>query len=319
MKKIIAFFLLLPVLGMAQSDNDTVKYEIISNNPNFTYVAGGPSLDFAFTQHNLTMLAAGVSGMFVHEKFSANLDTRFHILDRWRERDLPDLTTRSINDPKMSMDLQLLGTYYIYNDTKKSEKMINLKQSGNTIYVMKIPAMSSFRLGADLGLRTGRTWFSFDSRSVTLTDSLGNDTTAFAGSWDNNISSYFRQSVLRFGLSVSMVNDLKVNAKDYGERGGRWMHKITAHGLFGFGQQFDNVAVPNPSPWFDVPTGTYDLNPGMTYNKLGMGVGYEATQWLDKFTYAYNLELGVWPGPEAEAFERIFMEFKIKLLFGTDL
>jgi hypothetical protein len=47
--------------------------------------------------------------------------------------------------------------------------------------------------------------YSVERNNPNLSDSLGNEQSVYSGEWDYNISSYFKQSVLRVGLSVSVV------------------------------------------------------------------------------------------------------------------
>lgn len=318
---IILLLVSAQLFAIGQKTEDPVTYELIRNNPNFTYVGGGLAADFNFWQPNFTMLALGPTGMFVHERFSADVNGRFHLLDRWKDRELDESSvyTQAVTHPNSTWDLQLGGSYYIYNSTTEEEKPLTLDRLGNIVYMTKIPMKTSLRLGADLYFRTGKTYYNFRGQDVSALDSAGNDYDIQAGWNQETVSSYLKQSSVRAGLSMTWMNDILIKTEKYGEKGGRWMTKVHLHAIFGFAHSIEDVVVPG-NVFFGVNGGTYDISTNMTYKSIGGAFGYEGMYFLPNFTYSYVLEFGLLPAPSTQWFaNQVFATAKVRLMFGAEL
>lgn len=320
MKKVLIFIALgLSQLSIAQKD--TVKYEMISDAPNYTYWGAGASYTLSIDRFNFPLVGFGIDGVFMHENFSANFHSNLSLFEHLTDFSFnghPD--HESIYEPEKSRDIGFNASYFFINNVKTVTQAVKLKQSGNVISITHIPAKTSFRIGADIGFSTGVTYYNFGDAMLNGIDNSGN--TAILESRDENaaVSTMFNQHILRLGGTRTKTTKFKINTDMVGVRVVQDYTRIYGHVLVGLGQKMDNIFYLTPDILGNEIYTEYDITTDAPMLPVGLAVGYEYyIMKPNKLGVSWIGELGLMPGPKYALQNNVYLQFRIRIHYGQFL
>lgn len=318
MKKLSFVVVLLASLA-AQGQSDTVKYQMLNDDPNYSYWGAGLTYDLSIDQFNFPLVGFGLDGIFMHEKFSANFHSTYNLFERLTDFSFNGQPQHeSIYEPEKSREIGFIGSYYFKNDVETLDQNVRLKSSGNTVYVMEVPAKMSTRFGADLGFFTGVNYYNFGDATLTGVDLAGNTATLDSQDEDRAVSTMFNQSYLRVGVNRTKASNFEVITDQYGKKHTRDFTRIYAHFMYGFGQKLDDIFYLTPDILGNEIYTQYELTTNATFSAIGGAIGYEYYT-MNKLGISYIAELGIYPGPKYSLGNNAYLDIKIRFHYGQFL
>lgn len=313
------FFILvsfgLTLSANAQNAEDTVVYSKIYDNPEYFWIGGGASYDLSLNQYNMTLLAFGIDATVMHPKFSLNLYSRYHLGERLTNYGTNGQPrAESIYEKEHSRDISFLGSYYLTSSIKDVEQTFTLKKSGNTTYVSTLPALMDTRLGIDVGLSGGFTYYNFGDATIDGINSEGTKITLASQDENQAITTYFTQKVLRVGLSRVKTTDARIKTDLFGVKEMKDYTKIYMHAQLGFGQSVDDILIESNFARFDI-------NTRMRWLPYGFAMGYEyySINSAKNRGSSWIAEFGLMPGPFESYLNNFYLDVKLRFHFGKSL
>jgi len=123
------------------------------------------------------------------------------------------------------------GTYFFKKYLEQVEVTIGVKSSGNTHYVVSVPAKMLKKTGVRLGFRKGFQWYH-------LADEGFKSDVVFD---TEDQSTYLNYTQIRLGIARAKTTNLFVNLKGYGDRTNSSSSLIYADIILPISQRFDDV------------------------------------------------------------------------------
>ncbi|OIQ36324.1 MAG: hypothetical protein BM555_02860 [Crocinitomix sp. MedPE-SWsnd] len=320
MKKYLSLaILLLSLNGFSQSSEDTVRYEMLSDKPIYSWWGAGLSYDISVNPYNFTLAAFGVDATFMSEKFRANIYSRLHLAEALTDFSMNGHpSVESVYEAEKSRDFAIDGSYFITENTKTERQEVRLKGGNRSKTVMIIPAKVSYRYGADLGFSSGVSYYNFGDATLDGIDEDGAQASLQSATENDAISSYFSQHVLRIGASRTKTARFKVDTDLFGKKSVQDYTRLYVHGLVGFGQKLDDVLVPFPNTvGLDLFT-RYDISTNANFFPVGAAIGYEYYV-MKKMGVSWIAELGVKPGPKYSTGNNAYLDIKLRFHLGQFL
>ena len=301
--------------GRTQSESDTVYYTKLHDNPKFSWIGGGASFDLDLNRYNFTAFAVGFDGIFCTPKFSLNMYSRLHLLERLTNFSLNGQpSVSSIYERERSRDISFLGSYYFKSKISDELNTVQLREFLNVIYVIEILNKEDKRFGIDFGISGGFTYYNFGDAKLDGISTAGISAELFSKTENDAITTVFTQKVLRAGFNRTTSQNVKIKTEQYGILQEKSMAKHYFHVLYGFGQNVDDVLL-------DVDFSRFDINTNMNWLPLGFGIGSDHYYFKTKKKIATStqIELGLMPGPFENYFNNFYFDWKVRLHFVKDI
>jgi hypothetical protein len=320
MREFTYLVLMLTALSShAQDSTQNVRYEMLLDKPSYTWWGAGLTYDVSLNTRNLTAVAIGFDATIMSPKFSANLHSRLHFAERITDGLINgNPITESIYIAEKSRDIGINMTYYFNSKVSSENQKLALRQKGSNKTMTLIPANISRRIGAEIGFSTGVTYYNFGDAMISAVDPDGLLVELESKNKNEAISSYFTQSIFRFGMSKVKTLRYKVSTDLFGKKSSQKYSRLYAHGLLGFGQKLDDVLEPFPNiVGLDLYT-QYDINTNAKFFPFGAAIGYES-YIMKKVGLGWIVEAGILPGPNNNHLNNVFLDFKLRFHLGQFL
>lgn len=309
---ILAVLLSLNVISQ-YSEQDTVRYTKIYDNPNYRYFGGGISYDLSINDYNFTLAAFGLDASYLGNKFYASIGSRFHLGEKLTNYvSKQEAPNRSIYEEEKSRDISLNATYFISSVKKRKDMDVSLKTTRTTNYIMFVPVDVSIRIGVDVGLSFMTTYYNFGTVNLKGIDVNGNEV-----DFNGMASTYLSQKILRLGVSRMKSKNFKVKTDRYGDKVSTGFSKFHFHTLIGLGTELDDIL----ESFSDETAGTQvyrqlDINTHAEILPIGGAIGYESSGVGKIMNIGYVIELGLMPGPSYSIVNNVFLDVKLRFNFG---
>ncbi len=305
--------------------DDPVIYSIVENNPDRMFMGVNFNYQAGISVYNMSLLTVGLDAVVLSKRFRLDLESRLDIDDRLSTGFFNQPYAFSIYQTEMSRDFSVIGTYYFKSEVKREEATeVNVARVGNTIYQIVIPVDHSYRMGIDLGLTSGVTYFDFGNKDVAGTDMLGNTDTLISSTTSRTISSYYNYGILRLGISRGVASNLVIDTDKYGQKRKSGISKIYGQILLSVYGMVDDIFVPqninNPTD----PYVRYDINQGLKRVPVGLCVGtnfYNTGAYLKRagVGVGFDAEVGILPLPVTSFKNLVYLDLKMRIGFSKYL
>jgi hypothetical protein len=313
---LIAF---IAVMASARAQSDTVQYQMLNDDPNYSYWGAGLSYGFSIDRFNFPLVGFGLDGIFLNEKFAVNFHSTYNLFERLTDYSMNGHPIHeSIYEAEKSREFGIMATYFFLNDVSKIDQSVKLKQSGNTTYVMLIPAKRSLRFGADIGYFAGVSYYNFGDATLNGIDQNGNATTLESRTENAAVSSMFNQQLLRIGANMTKTSKFEVDTDKYGKKRTQDFTRIYLHALIGFGQKLDDIFYFTPDILGNEIYTQYDITTNGIFLPVGAAIGYEYYT-MNKIGVSWIAELGLMPGPNYSIVNNMYLDLKIRFHYGKFL
>lgn len=327
LSKRVSYSLLLILLFYAdnvlcQSDSDTVYYDMIHDDPTYSYLGFGVSYDVSVNDHNFTMAAIGLSATYYdfEKKFLGTMRSRFHLWEEianYNNKGFPKI--RSIYETEKSRDFTLEGTFLLSQQVRTARSMITLDKKSNIEYVTEVDALKAEQYGIGLGVRFMTTYYNFGDSDLTGVREIDGKEVEISGI----TSSYFTQQVLRFSFSHVVVQDFEISTDKFGNRSFSDLFRFYSGLQFGVDQTLDDVLeteVLDDGDQIQEIGFRYNINETVELLPIGFFIGYEAMGGISKGwsgSLGGRVEVGLMPGPKNYFLSNIYGDLTVIWEFGS--
>lgn len=287
---------------------DTIYYNVLSNNTNFTYFGAGLNYDVTVNRAMVSVVSFGLNSKFINKRIEFNIDSRMHFSDGMSF--IGEQTEiHSVKPYTKPRDASLQFIFYLINKNKVKENLVYLGKEGYTVYNIKIPMNVSYRIGVDASVDKG-------AHSFALNDF--NDYRSMDGGIHEDehrkSSTVHRFITFGYGLNFTKVDRISLSTKKYGETSFASIKRFTVKLNYLISSSLDDVeAVYNYS-------GT---QPSYSYKKrlsvdhidrsiLGISLAYENYVFSEFPNGGYKFEIGIKPGVKYNFYDLLYFDFKFR-------
>ncbi len=294
-----------------KAQSDTILYELVENNINYSYLGGGLSYDLDLTGYNISIGTLGLNAKFYNPKFESNIRWRHHFLEGDR---LLENSVSSIYQKEASNDIELGFNYFFRNKTVQNEVAVTLGKSGNTTYMTFVDAKSSKRFGFETGLKKGVTFYNFGDHEFETESVVGNIN--HPPLFEPKAATYMNYTILSLGINKVEVEGLTIITKRYGIKETHSFEKIYGKVLFMLSSEFDDVLVTH-----DATESTPEYSEIYSVNEIdrlpiGFRIGYEIYSTGKLLDGGWAIEAGIDPGAGGNVVNNLALNLKLTINLG---
>jgi len=317
-----SFLLTITLFGQNKKieNNSVLKYDLLTNNTDFSYFGAGLNYDITLNRAMLSVVSFGLNGKYFNKYIEINVDSRMHFSDGMdfigEQTEIHSI--ESYSKPK---DASLKFTYYFKNNIKEKTKAIYVGSDDKYSYNMKIPMNVNNRMGIDVSIEKGEHYFYFDH----FDDYRFLDGT-FHNDWRES-STVHRFITIGYGINFTNVQRISVDTERFGKSSMAELRKLSLKMNFLVVSSLDNVIAkfdyygPNNEP------SSYGAEPLFQYRRelsvdhisrsiIGLSIIYEEYTFIGFSNFGTSIELGVKPGVKYHFYDLLFVDFKMKLNLG---
>lgn len=292
-------------------ENNEVKYSMDYDTGTYKYFGIGMCYDMSLNPFNSTIIALGLDGTYLGDKFYLYATSRIHLVSKLVDEFFKEPATRTIYSDEWSRDVTVMGTIFFNRYMQESRFPVTLKKSGNVEYVTFIPAKETVLLGVDMGFTYMTTYYKMGKADLTGINRQGEQV-----DFDGVASTFLTQSILRLGISKTKTVDFKVHTDKFGGKGSTGQTRYYINTLFAFGQKLDDVFRSFPEePDIDVYQ-RLDINTNAKFLPIGAAIGIQSDGIGKRLNLGYGLEAGLMPGPRFHVLNNLYLDLKLRLNIG---
>ena len=265
------------------NETKTISYFVVSDRPEDLRMLGLtiPIWNASGSFFNCSLYDLNLTGTYYANKFQGSLRYKLGVGDRMfpeslERMDYPNQPMLfSVNEAKMSQELNAVGTYFFTSSESEQIETIHLKTAGNTSYVTKVPVKELTKIGVNFGYAQGFTWYNMNRMKVSYEfDDLPG--TVIKDQSLSSMGSVQNYKFLKAGLTFSQSYNFKGNFEGYGDRTTSQLKTTYFNVIFALQNEFDDVYVSVPeSEDFNGELGQYVSRASIDAQNKKLPFGFE--------------------------------------------
>lgn len=289
-----------------QAQKGSLSYEMQQDDPSKANNIGLNLVPLAYdgSRDDLSVLGAGIGGLYWSEKFMVEGNFFYAYFDRLRERvwlnQGPDgevLDGLPVGGGSPTRKWDIGGTYFFKSNTlKEKETRLWLMRAGQNNTYSMIPMSKIVLLGANLGLGGFSGQFNVHgSDNVKAVEVESGEELDIDDSESERY--YFSRKAftyLELGISRNVITNFKGDFDIYGVKSRKKLSSVYFNALIGLASQLEDF-VTESYVGSDIVETRYNLDENTKFNPLGFEIGYQEKS-LSGIGFTYNVAAGVRPG-----------------------
>ncbi len=328
MKKTVLLLSLLFIFNLCFSQgnekNDTVKYSIIEDIPQFDFISGSfeiPSLNF-----NMNSFPVGLVGGIDFSFGPIYGGASYILAGTLADADFIETSetnyAKSIYTPRnKKSELNTYIGYPIKKYESTKEVSVHVKRKGDINYFIWVDATEEKQISLEAGVTSGYSFYQSNKFKAMPVDPITSDGRIMTEPIEINASTTLAYNVLNIGFSVIKKHDLVISLGERGHRRSNSFERIYGAISYRLSSVMDDVSRPIDGNWGDWLNSSPDhykfiLNDFTPMHNFGFKIG--KTRFKAKGSGLYTkAEVGYFPGPKVGFYKNLYFYYGFGLNIST--